>query len=66
MDGEKSTVSQGVDWSSLIRKEDWLVVWMGFILLTLTATGLITNVPSIGAWSYNISDALNMGNVYLL
>lgn len=60
--GEKGgSVSQGVDWSSLYRKEDWLVVWMGFIILILTAAGLITNVPSIGTWSIQISDALTLG-----
>ncbi|MGD2142618.1 MAG: putative sulfate exporter family transporter [Candidatus Bathyarchaeota archaeon] len=66
MDEEGSIANQWVDWSSLVRKEDWLVVWMGFILLTLTAAGLITNVPSIGTWSYNISDALKIGDIYLL
>lgn len=66
MDEKGDSVSQGVDWSSLYRKEDWLVVWMGFIILILTAVGLITNVPSIGTWSNQISDALNLGDLSLL
>jgi uncharacterized membrane protein YadS len=58
-----SNESKPVDWSSLIRKEDWLVVWMGFIIMLLAVAGLITSVPSVGTWSTNLTDALNFGDL---
>ena len=58
-----SAEREPVDWSSLIRKEDWLVVWLAFIILILATAGLITNVPSVGSWSGNITDALGLGDL---
>jgi len=55
----------GIDWSSLMRREDWLVVWMGFAILLLAASGLISKVPSVGSWTYDVSDALRAGDLPL-
>ena len=66
MDEETDSPGKGIDWSSLVRKEDWLVVWLGFIILILTAAGFITNVPSIGSWTYNVLDVLRVGDLFLL
>jgi uncharacterized membrane protein YadS len=66
MDEDTNSYGQGIDWSSLVRKEDWLVVWLGFIILILTAAGLITNVPSIGSWTSNVFDGLRVGDLFLL
>jgi uncharacterized membrane protein YadS len=66
MDEDTNSYGQGIDWSSLVRKEDWLVVWLGFIILILTAAGLITNVPSIGSWTSNVFDVLRVGDLFLL
>jgi len=66
MDEETDSPGKGIDWSSLVRKEDWLVVWLGFIILILTAAGIITNVPSIGSWTYNVLDVLRVGDLFLL
>ena len=60
------TRKEEIDWSSLFRKEDWLVVWMGFVILILATSGMITKVPSIRSWSYNISDALKLGDLFQL
>ena len=43
---EEATGTDEIDWSSLIKSEDWLVVWLGFAILLLVAFGIITNVPN--------------------
>jgi hypothetical protein len=59
-----SNEREPIDWTSLIRKEDWLVVWMAFIILLLATAGLFTGVPSVGSWwSSNITDALGLGDI---
>ncbi len=58
-----SNEREPIDWSSLIRKEDWLVVWMAFIILILATAGLITGIPSVGSWSTNITDSLGVGDL---
>ena len=36
---------QGIDWSSLWKKDEWLAVWIGFLIIILTLAGLkLTNV----------------------
>ncbi|MBA4418246.1 MAG: putative sulfate exporter family transporter [Syntrophus sp. (in: bacteria)] len=36
---------QGIDWSSLWKKDDWMAVWIGFLIIILTLIGLkLTNV----------------------
>jgi hypothetical protein len=34
-----------IDWSSLWKKEDWLAVWIGFLILLLVASKVITSIP---------------------
>lgn len=41
----------GINWSPLWKLEDWWAVWMGFILIFLAASGIITKVPSIAKWT---------------
>ena len=53
----------GIDLSSLLRKEDWLVVWMGFGIIILVASGIITRVPKVGTWSTSISDSFKLGDI---
>ena len=37
--------NQGIDWSSLWKKDEWLAVWIGFLIIILTLAGLkLTNV----------------------
>ena len=36
---------QAIDWSSLWKKDEWLAVWIGFLIIILTLAGLkLTNV----------------------
>ena len=36
---------QSIDWSSLWKKDEWLAVWIGFLIIILTLSGLkLTNV----------------------
>jgi uncharacterized membrane protein YadS len=62
---EEKASNNGIDWSSLIKKEDWLVVWIGFAILLLAAFGIISKVPSLGSWSYNVFDAFKTGDILL-
>jgi uncharacterized integral membrane protein (TIGR00698 family) len=39
-----------IDWSSLYKKEDWLAVWLGFIILGLASLNAVV-MPKINAWS---------------
>ena len=37
--------NKGIDWSSLWKKDEWLAVWIGFLIIILTLAGLnLTNV----------------------
>jgi len=36
----------GIDWSSLWKKEDWVAVWLGFLIIILILAGLTVKVPS--------------------
>ena len=42
----------------LFRTEDWWTVWLGTLLLVLSATGVITTVPRLKGWTNTITDAL--------
>lgn len=44
---------QGIDWSSLWKKEDWWAVWMGGFILLISAMGLLTVSPGLKRWVYN-------------
>ncbi|MDH5202970.1 MAG: YeiH family protein, partial [Nitrospirota bacterium] len=36
---------QGIDWSSLWKKEDWWGVWIGFLIIALVLVGLTVKIP---------------------
>lgn len=36
---------QGIDWSSLWKKEDWWGVWIGFFIIALVLAGLTVKIP---------------------
>lgn len=36
---------RGIDWSSLWKKEDWLAVWIGFLIIIIILSGLKVSVP---------------------
>lgn len=37
---------QGIDWSSLWKKDEWLAVWLGFLIIVLVLAGLPVKTPS--------------------
>src|SRR4030042_2290617 len=37
---------QGIDWSSLWKKEEWLAVWIGFLIIIILLAGLKIKTPS--------------------
>ena len=37
---------QGIDWSSLWKKEEWLAVWIGFLIIIILLAGLKITTPS--------------------
>jgi uncharacterized membrane protein YadS len=37
---------QGIDWSSLWKKDEWLAVWIGFLIMILFLFGLKIKTPS--------------------
>ena len=49
--GNNITVQKGINWSPLIKLEDWWAVWFGFILIILAASGIITKIPGIAKWT---------------
>ncbi|MBA4348860.1 MAG: putative sulfate exporter family transporter [Thermodesulfovibrio sp.] len=36
---------KGIDWSSLWKKEDWVSVWLGFLIIILILAGLTVKIP---------------------
>jgi uncharacterized integral membrane protein (TIGR00698 family) len=51
---------QGIDWSSLWRKEDWWACWVGWFILLLAIAGMLPKAPSIGTWT-TLSKAFPQG-----
>jgi len=47
----------------LYRKEDWWAVWLGFIILGLAASRVITWIPKIGSWETNVTASINPADV---
>jgi uncharacterized integral membrane protein (TIGR00698 family) len=45
MPGEKGKASVG-GWSDIFKKEDWLAVWLGFLIIALILAGLQVKLPS--------------------
>ena len=60
MNGAEMSGKKEIDWTSLIRKEDWLVVWIGFGIMILVTSGIINWVPKVGTWSTSITDAFKV------
>ncbi|HDJ25952.1 MAG TPA: putative sulfate exporter family transporter [Candidatus Bathyarchaeota archaeon] len=52
-----------VDWSSLWRKEDWWAVWLGFLLLGLTVSRVVSWLPPIRKWSYDLGAAVELAHL---
>ncbi len=48
--GEK----QGIDWSTLWKKDDWMSVWIGFLILIVFIAGLTFKLP---AWKWMTDSA---------
>lgn len=65
MEEEKGSNNNTIDWTSLIKSEDWLVVWIGFAILLLVAFGIISKIPSLSPWSHNLFDAFKAEDVLL-
>ena len=36
---------KGTDWSSLWKKDEWLAVWLGFLIIVLIVAGLTVKIP---------------------
>ncbi len=45
MPTEKVTIRES-GWSGLFKKEDWLAVWLGFLIIVLMLLGLQVNLPT--------------------
>ena len=41
---------QGIDWSSLWRKEDWWACWIGWFILLMAIVGIMPKAPKIAKW----------------
>jgi uncharacterized membrane protein YadS len=41
---------QGIDWSSLWRKEDWWACWIGWFILLMAIIGIMPKAPKIAKW----------------
>jgi uncharacterized integral membrane protein (TIGR00698 family) len=42
---------QGIDWSSLWRKEDWWACWIGWLILLMAIAGMLPKAPRIATWT---------------
>ena len=36
---------QGIDWSTLWKKDDWMAVWIGFLILIIFMLGATVKLP---------------------
>ena len=44
--GNKCVIEKPSGWSNLIRGEDWLAVWLGFLIIVLILAGVRPKMPS--------------------
>ncbi len=44
--GEKCVIGKPSGWSNLIRGEDWLAVWLGFLIIILIVAGVRPKMPT--------------------
>ena len=61
-EGKKST------WNSLFRKEDWITVWIGFVIIAIVLagvafTGIVLSAPRISGWSTSIFSAIQVSSI---
>ena len=50
---------------TLLASEDWWAIWLGGLLITLTAIGVITGVAGVGRWTGDPTAAFANGLVPL-
>jgi len=48
--------NQGIDWSTLWKKDDWMSVWIGFLILIIFMAGATMRLPG---WRWMSDGALN-------
>lgn len=51
--GEELVTTDKFQWSDLIKKEDWLAVWIGFIVILIGAIGVLTGAFDFSAASFS-------------
>lgn len=44
-------MSNGIDWSSLWKKEDWWACWIGWLILLMAIIGWMPSPPKISTWT---------------
>jgi len=52
--------SNGIDWSSLWKKEDWWACWIGWFILLMAVAGWMPHAPKIAGWT-TLSQAFPKG-----
>lgn len=62
-----SKTAAPIDWSNLVKSEDWWAIWVGFFVMLLGIVGILTAVPGVKGWT-NIGTVLsaNLLGRYLL
>jgi len=63
MSEAEKTRERSIAWSSLYRREDWWAVWLGFFILALASTRIITWLPKISGWTANPDIAVKAGDI---
>jgi len=58
-----SKAEKRIAWSSLFKKEDWWAVWLGFAVLLLAATRVITWIPKIGRWTTDMTASISIVDI---
>ena len=54
---EEVVTTEKFQWSDLWKKEDWLAIWIGFIVIAIAAVAVIT-----GAFDFNAAKFSTWGN----
>lgn len=47
----KEKATSRIEWSALVRNEDWWSVWLGFLVMLLGIVGLVTKIPGVPGWT---------------
>jgi len=48
--------NQSIDWSTLWKKDDWMSVWIGFLILIIFMAGAAFRLPS---WKWMTDNAVS-------